>query len=128
MSEIDANQSLRAKLDQALLSLGRLDSLSTLDPDAHLLLYMFMRKEAVLSCQLDGTVSTLTDLLLFEAGEAPASPISDVVQVFSYVAAMEHGLARVREGHPVDDRLIREIQGILFAQEKDAVPTPPAVI
>ena len=73
---------------------------------------MYMRKEAVLSCQLDGTVSTLTDLLLFEAGEAPASPISDVVQVFSYVAAMEHGLARVREEHPVDDRLIREIEGL----------------
>ena len=120
-AEIDKKQPLRAKLDQALLSLGRLDSLSSLHPDAHLLPYMFMRKEAVLSCQLDGTVSTLTDLLLFEAGEAPASPISDVVQVFSHVAAMEHGLAQVRQGHPVNDRLIREIEGILFAQQNGVI-------
>ena len=88
---------LREKLDRALLSLGRLDSVSTLLPDTQLFLYMYVRKEAVLSSQIEGTQSSLSDLLLFELDEAPGVPSDDVAEVSNYVAALEHGLKRLKE-------------------------------
>ncbi len=80
---------LREMLDLALLSLGRLDSISTLLPDTSLFLYMYVRKEAVLSSQIEGTQSSLSDLLLFEIEAAPGVPFNDVVEVSNYVAAMQ---------------------------------------
>lgn len=62
---------LREALDKALLSLGRLDSIAKILPDTNLFLYMYVRKEAVLSAQIEGTQSSLSDLLLFELEEAP---------------------------------------------------------
>jgi Fic family protein len=62
---------LREEIDQALLALGRLDSVSSLLPDTALFLHTFVRKEAVLSSQIEGTQSSLSDLLLFEIEEAP---------------------------------------------------------
>src|SRR3990172_7545298 len=87
---------LRNALDEALVALGRLDSVSTLLPDTDLFLYSYVRKEAVLSSQIEGTQSSLSDLLLFELDEVPGVPIADVVEVSNYVAALEHGLKRVR--------------------------------
>ena len=107
---------LREKLDRALLSLGRLDSVSTLLPDTQLFLYMYVRKEAVLSSQIEGTQSSLSDLLLFELDEAPGVPLDDVAEVSNYVAALEHGLKRLKENFPISSRLIREIHGILLAR------------
>jgi len=115
---------LRDKLDTALLAVGRLDSVTTLLPDTHLFLYMYVRKEAVLSSQIEGTQSSLSDLLLFEADEAPGVPIDDVVEVSNYVAAMEHGLARIRGGFPLSNRLIREIHGILLSKGRGAKKSP----
>jgi Fic family protein len=109
---IDAQ--LRDQLDAGLLALGRLDSVTTLLPDTHLFLYMYVRKEAVLSSQIEGTQSSLSDLLLFEADEMPGVPIDDVVEVSNYVAATEHGLERIRGGFPLSNRLIREIHGKLL--------------
>jgi Fic family protein len=100
---------LRDRLDTALLALGRLDSVTTLLPDTRLFLYMYVRKEAVLSSQIEGTQSSLSDLLLFEADEVPGVPVDDVIEVSNYVAAMEHGLERIRGGFPLSNRLIREI-------------------
>lgn len=111
---LSIGEPLREKLDEAHLALGRLDSVSTLLPDTHLFLYMYVRKEAVLSSQIEGTKSTLSDLLLFEAEETPGVPIDDVVEVSNYVAAMEHGLERIRTGMPLSTRLLREIHGILL--------------
>ena len=115
---------LRELLDRALLALGRLDSVTTLLPDTHLFLYMYTRKEAVLSSQIEGTQSSLSDLLLFEVDGAPGVPFDDVVEVSNYVAALEHGLQRIRDGFPLSNRLIREIHGILLSRgrgaEKDA--------
>ncbi len=88
--------------------------MSTLLPDTRLFLYLYVRKEAVLSSQIEGTQSSLSDLLLFEANEAPGVPLDDVVEVSSYVAAMEHGISRIREGFPLSNRLVREIHGILL--------------
>lgn len=111
---------LRERLDQALLSVGRLDSVTTLLPDTHLFLYMYVRKEAVLSSQIEGTQSSLSDLLLYEAEEAPGVPLDDVREVSNYVAAMEYGLKRINGGFPLSNRLIREIHGILLAKGRGA--------
>lgn len=85
-------------LEKAILALGRLDSITTLLPDPQLFLYAYVRREAVLSSQIEGTQSSLSDLLLFELEEAPGVPFDDVVEVSNYVAALEHGMARLREG------------------------------
>jgi Fic family protein len=111
-------------LERALLALGRLDSLSTLLPDTGFFLYAYVRKEAVLSSQIEGTQSSLSDLLLFELEESPGVPIDDVVEVSNYVAAMEHGLKRLRGGFPLSTRLIREIHGILLARGRGSEKTP----
>ncbi|HKN08154.1 MAG TPA: Fic/DOC family N-terminal domain-containing protein, partial [Pseudomonadota bacterium] len=107
---------LQEALDFALVAIGRLDSVSTLLPDPHLFLYTYVRQEAVLSSQIEGTQSTLADLLLFELDEAPGVPVDDVIEVSNYVAALEHGLQRVRNGFPVSNRLIREMHAILLAR------------
>lgn len=115
---------LRDRLDSALLSLGRLDSVSTLLPDTRLFLYMYVRKEAVLSSQIEGTQSSLSDLLLFEAEVMPGVPLDDVREVSSYAAAMEHGIRRLREGFPLSNRLIREMHGILLSRGRGADKEP----
>ena len=119
---IDA--ALRDRLDAALLALGRLDSVTALLPDTHLFLYMYVRKEAVLSSQIEGTQSSLSDLLAYEANEAPGVPLDDVAEVSSYAAALEHGLARVRGGFPVSNRLIREMHATLLRQGRGASKDP----
>ncbi len=106
--------SLQQAIERALLALGRLDSISTLLPDPHLFLYTYVRKEAVLSSQIEGTQSSLSDLLLFELEEVPGVPMDDVVEVSRYVAALEHGMARLQGGFPLSNRLIREMHAILM--------------
>ena len=102
-------QGLQRSLETAALAIGRLDGVSALLPDKSLFLYSYNRKEAVLSSQIEGTQSSLSDLLLFELDEAPGVPMDDVVEVSNYVAALDHGLRRLREGFPLSNRLIREI-------------------
>jgi len=115
---------IQQTLERALLALGRLDGLSTLLPDTGLFLYGYVRKEAVLSSQIEGTQSSLSDLLLFELDQAPGVPLDDVVEVSNYVAAMEHGLLRLRGGFPVSSRLIREIHGVLLAEGRGSHKEP----
>jgi len=115
---------LQRVLEAALLALGRLDGVSTLLPDKSLFLYTYVRKEAVLSSQIEGTQSSISDLLLFELEEAPGVPHDDVVEVSNYVAALEHGLARLREGFPLSNRLIREIHGVLLSRGRGSEKEP----
>jgi len=115
---------LQELLEQAVLAVGRLDSLSTLLPDTGLFLYTYVRKEAVLSSQIEGTQSSLSDLLLFELEEASGVPFDDVVEVSNYVAALEHGLRRLREDFPLCNRLIREIHGVLLARGRGSTKDP----
>jgi Fic family protein len=115
---------VRNSLDQALLALGRLDGAAGTLPDAHLLLYTYVRKEAVLSSQIEGTQSTLAELLAHELGEAPGVPIGDVAEVSRYVEAMTHGLQRLRNGFPLSNRLLREMHEILLATGRGAQKTP----
>jgi len=100
--------------EEAVHAVGRLNGVSTaLDPDR--LLYMYVRKEAVLSSQIEGTQSTLSDLLRFESGDAPGTPTEDVREVSRYVAALHHGLDRIHSGTlPLSLRLIREMHGVLL--------------
>lgn len=105
---------LLERLEAASHALGRLDGLSaSLDPN--LLLYAYVRKEAVLSSQIEGTQSTLSDLLQYESAAAPGVPLDDVQEVSRYVQALMAGYERIRAGAPVSLRLIREIHGVLMA-------------
>src|ERR1700682_6765258 len=89
---------LQQLLEQANQAVGRLDGLASILPDLSLFIYTYVRKEAVLSSQIEGTQSSLSDLLMFENDEVPGVPIQDVQEVSNYVAAMNHGLQRLRSG------------------------------
>jgi len=111
-------------LDRANQALGRLDGLSNILPSPDLFLYFYVRKEAVLSSQIEGTQSSLSDLLLFENEAVPGVPLDDVREVSNYVAALDHGLKRLREGFPLSLRLIREIHEILLRKGRGKDKTP----
>lgn len=110
--------------DKALLALGRLDSVSTLLPDTSLFLYMYIRKEAVLSSQIEGTQSSLSDLLLFESESLPGVPLDDVQEVSNYVSAITHGMKRIREDFPLSNRLLKEIHGVLLKKGRGSDKDP----
>lgn len=120
--ELTAERS--ARLGRANRSLGRLDGVFSILPDRLHFLYQYVRKEAVLSSQIEGTQSSLSDLLLFESDEVPGVPIDDILEVSCYVRAMEHGLARMRGGFPLSTRLIREIHAVLLSQGRGSDRTP----
>ncbi|MFL6652223.1 MAG: Fic family protein [Sulfurifustaceae bacterium] len=111
-------------MERANRALGRLDGVSALLPDTSLFLYFYVRKEALLSSQIEGTQSSFSDLLLYESKETPNVPIEDVQEVSSYVAAMKHGLKRIRGGFPLSLRLIREVHEILLSKGRGANKGP----
>ena len=121
---IDWAPALRRRFDDALLALGRLDAVTDMLPNAHLLLYGYVRKEAVLSSMIEGTQSSLADLMLHELGEAPGVPLADVREVSQCVAALDHGLARLREGFPLSMRLLREVHAVLLSHGRGAQHAP----
>ena len=121
---IDWTPALRGRFDQALLSLGQLDAVAMLLPDTSPLLYSFVRKEAVLSSMIEGTQSSLADLMLFELDEQPGVPVDDAREVSLYIAAMNHGLERLRGGFPLSLRLLREIHGILLSHRRGVHKNP----
>jgi Fic family protein len=121
---LEITGSIRQVLEDALVALGRLDSVSMLLPDTALFLYGYVRKEAVLSSQIEGTQSSLSDLLLFEMDEAPGVPVDDAAEVSCYVAALEHGLRRLAEGFPMSNRLLREIHRVLLAKGRGVDKDP----
>lgn len=99
---------LLTRLSAAERALGRLDGVSILLPNKELFLYMYVRKEAVLSSQIEGTQSTLSDLLRFETEAISGEPVDDIREVSNYVDAMMFGLERMRQ-LPLSLRLIREM-------------------
>jgi len=110
-------------LDKANTAIGRLDGMRMVLPDSSLFLYMYVRKEAILSSQIEGTQSSLSDLLLFEAHATPTVPINDVVEVSCHVSAMKYALERLNS-LPLSLRLIKEIHAILMdnARGHDKMP------
>jgi Fic family protein len=121
---IKFNCRLQEISDRALLALGRLDGLSDNLPEPSLLLYMYIRKEAVLSSQIEGTQSTLTDLLLYENKQAPGVPLDDVLEISNYVAAVDYGLKRLQDGFPVSNRLFRDIHAVLLSKGRGSDQNP----
>lgn len=115
---------LRGRFDAALVALGRLDAVTDLLPNAGLLLYSFVRKEAVLSSMIEGTQSSLADLMLYELDEQPGVLLEDAREVSRYVAALEHGLKRLRGGFPLSLRLLREVHKVLLGGGRGASLTP----
>jgi Fic family protein len=84
---------------------------------------MYVRKEAVLSSQIEGTQSSLSDLLMYESSEAPGAPMDDVTEVSSYVTAMNYGLDRLKE-LPLSLRLMREIHAKLMSNARGGNKMP----
>lgn len=115
---------LQDLLDRALVALGRLDSVAALLPDTSLFLYTYVRKEAVLSSQIEGTQSSLSDLLLYELDQAPGVPMNDVIEVSTCVQAQQHGLKRVRSGFPLSGRLLREVHEKLLSHGRGSDKAP----
>lgn len=115
---------LQQKFDQAMLALGKLDSVSTLLPETSLFLYMYIRKEAVLSSMIEGTQSSLSDILLYELDQEPGVPLDDVREVSSYVAALTHGLDLLASGLPMSLSLLCEIHGVLLHKGRGSKHTP----
>jgi Fic family protein len=116
--------SLQAILAEANQAVGRLDGMTSALPDLKLFLYSYVRKEAVLSSQIEGTQSSLSDLLLYENAETPGVPLGDVQEVSNYVAALNHGLKRMRDGFPLSLRLIREIHEVLLSKGRGSHAQP----
>ena len=124
MPAIRFTPELQRLSEAASRALGRLEGVSaSLEPDR--LLYMYVRKEAVLSSAIEGTQSTLSDLLRFEAATVPGTPIGEVQTVSRYVAALQHGVRRIRSGKlPLSLRLLREIHLILMKGGRGGTQTP----
>ena len=115
---------LQPGLDRANQAIGRLDGAGLVLPNPDLFIYMAVRKEALMSSQIEGTQSSLSDLLLFEAKEPFTSSLEDVLEVSNYIAAMNHGLERLRGGFPLSLRLIREIHTVLLRGGRGADKDP----
>ena len=119
--------SLLVALEEANLALGRLDGAATHMPNPHLFVYSYVRKEAVLSSQIEGTRSSLSDLMRFELRDAPGVPRDDAAEVSRYVKALYHATERMedpRGGLPLCNRLLREAHKILLtgARGGDKLP------
>ncbi|PZQ46293.1 MAG: cell filamentation protein Fic [Rhodovulum sulfidophilum] len=115
--------SLLERLSVAERALGRLDGITMLLPRQELFLYMYVRKEAVLSSQIEGTQSTLSDLLRFETEAQAGEPIDDIREVSNYVDAMMFGLERLAD-LPLSLRLIREMHARLLQSGRGGTKDP----
>jgi Fic family protein len=109
---------------RANLALGRLDGVTSILPAPPLFIFMYVRKEALLSSQIEGTQSSLSDLLLFEADEIPLVPLDDVQEVSNYIAALNHGLGRMKADFPLSLRLIREMHAVLLNHGRGSAAQP----
>jgi len=125
---LDFSARLLQKLSEADRATGRLDGIAMMLPDKALFLYMYVRKEAVLSSQIEGTQSTLDELLRFESAAMSGQPIDDVTEVSNYVRAMMHGLERMRDdtanGLPLCLRLLREMHALLLRSGRGDAKSP----
>jgi Fic family protein len=110
-------------VEKAMLAVGRLDGLTTILPAPALFIYSYVRKEAVLSSQIEGTQSSLSDLLLFENEGTAGVPLDDVQEVSNYVAAMNYGLQQLSK-LPLSLRLLKEIHGVLLSKGRGSKKEP----
>lgn len=118
------SQRYGALLEKAGLALGRLNGLVDAIPETKLFLYFNIRKEAVLSSQIEGTQSSLSDLLMFESDEVPGVPVHDVTEVSNYVLALEYAFKRMKEGFPLSLRLMNEMHALLLSRGRGSGKNP----
>src|SRR5258708_632385 len=118
------DSALHDQLERANRALGRLDGVAMLLPDLSLYLYFYVRREAVLSSQIEGAQSSLSDLLLFENDEVPGVPLDDTLEVSNYASSMEYGLEQIRRGSPLTSRLIQEIHSMLLSKGRGSDQQP----
>jgi Fic family protein len=120
---IATEPSLTGLLSSADQAIGRLDGVTQILPNAELFVAMYVRREAVLSSQIEGTQSTLEDVLTFELDPSRTGLPQDVEEVVNYVRAMNAGLNRLNT-LPLSLRLIREIHGELLSGVRGADKQP----
>lgn len=111
-------------LEKAALALAELNSIHKTIPNTALFIYMYVRKEALLSSQIEGTQSSFSDLMLFEHNQKPEVSIEDVEEVSNYVKAINYGLERLKADFPLSLRLLKEIHGILLSGGRGSSGTP----
>lgn len=121
---IEISGKLQARLAEAHIALGRLDAISSLLPDAQLFLYSYVRKEAVMSSQIEGTQSSLSDLMLYEMAAQPGVPMDDVQEVSCYVNALTLGVERINQGNPITIRLVKELHQALMTSGRGIQRSP----
>jgi Fic family protein len=116
---------LQRLLDEANQALGRLDGITLLLPDPDQFLYTYIRKEAVLSSQIEGTQSSLSDLLLFENEATPGVPALDTQEPLNYIAALNHGMTAIATGRlPLCNRLLKEVHATLLRSGRGSDKSP----
>lgn len=116
---------LHRPLEQATIALGSLDAVTRHLPDPDLFIYSYVRREAQLSSEIEGTQSSLSDLLAFELGNRPGALVDDVTEVSNYVAALNHGLRRMRnDDFPLSNRLLRELHRLLLQSGRGSEKLP----
>ena len=111
-------------LEKANQAIGELNGVVETSVTSDVLNYMYVRKEAVLSSQIEGTQSTLDDLLKYEAEQTQGIPVADASEVSSYVAALNYGMQKIKDGFPLSLRLIREIHKILLTNSRGQTKLP----
>ena len=116
--------SLYPYLEKATLALAELNSIAQIIPNISLFIYMYVRKEALLSSQIEGTQSSFADLMLFEHNQKPNISIDDVEEVSNYVQAVNYGLDQLKNNFPLSLRLIREIHAILLSGSRGSNKLP----
>lgn len=121
---IDWSQKLRAGHERAIAAVGRLDGVATILPAQDVFIYSYVRKEALLSSQIEGTQSTLTDLFAFEADSGSSEDPSDVVEVSNYVEAMNHAIQQLKRGMPICNRVLTDAHGILLSRGRGQSSDP----
>ena len=122
--ELAFDGEMRTLLSDADRDLARLDAIASLLPNPDFFVAMYVRHEAVLSSQIEGTQSTLEDVLAFEADAAQNDTPKDVEEVVNYVRAMNHGLKRLADNFPLSLRLIREIHAELMRDVRGGDKSP----
>lgn len=111
-------------LEKATLALAELNSAHKSIPNISLFIYMYVRKEALLSSQIEGTQSSFSDLMLFEHHQKPEVSLEDVEEVSNYVKALTYGLNRLKEDFPLSLRLLKEIHGVLLSGRRGSSKLP----
>ncbi|MCA1726099.1 MAG: Fic family protein, partial [Actinobacteria bacterium] len=118
---LEMTTDLQTLLSKADLAIGRLDGAINIVPDPDLFVFQYVRREAVLSSQIEGTHASLMDVLEYEAALEEAERRVDVTEILNYIAAMNHGLKRLND-LPISRRLLCEVHEILMKDVRGGEP------